>query len=155
MKLDWLLELAAAEFATPASEGVAAGAAETSDAHGRTATTADEVPHLPHLPHLSGSDGGKRADLREHLTERAGILEYDAGFDRKRADELAVRIVQCSTCQHWTPDPRGHGGVGTCATGEDSRSWSAWDRRPLSAWPHAPRYCADWSDTQDGAVGVP
>jgi hypothetical protein len=89
-------------------------------------------------------------DLAEHLTERAAILEYDAGLERAQADVLAVRIVQCSTCVHWTPDPLGSGGIGKCATGADAESWSAHDRRPLSPWPDAPRYCAGWESAASG-----
>ena len=148
MKFDWLLDLLPAEIATPAPKGVASGVAQGVDAHGSTATPADEVPHLPHLPHPKNSeaanDADRLTDLAEHLTERAAILEFDADLDRAQADAVAVRIVQCSTCQHWTADPLGGGGIGACATGADSDSWSAFDHRPLSAWPDAPRHCAGW-----------
>ncbi|MBK7251594.1 MAG: hypothetical protein IPI06_12220 [Gammaproteobacteria bacterium] len=47
---------------------------------------------------------GAWTDLVEHLTERAAILEHDSGLDRTDADVVAVRIVQCANCRHWTPD---------------------------------------------------
>jgi|GEM_PF-4326019 len=145
---DWLLNLLPAESATPVPKGVAVGVAEMADTHGRTATKADELPHLPHLPHPKDGEPGNRAevldDLAEQLTERAAILEYDGGLDRGKANVVAVRIVQCSTCSHWTADPLGGGGIGSCATGADAESWSAHDHRPLSAWPHAPRHCLRW-----------
>jgi hypothetical protein len=144
----WLLDLFPAESATPAPKGVATGVAKAVAAHGGTRTPADEVPHLPHLPHPESSEAANDADppddLAEQLTERAAILEYDARIDRAKADVVAVRIAQCSTCRHWTADPLGGGGIGTCETGADSESWSAHDRRPLSAWPNAPRHCAGW-----------
>lgn len=148
----WLLDLL--PVATPAPEGVAAGVAKIADVHGRTTTTADDVPHLPHLPHPENSESANDADrlddLAEQLTERAAILEYDGGLDRVDADVAAVRIVQCSTCKHWTPDSIGDGGIGTCATGADSRSWSSFDFRPISAWPHAPRHCGGWQAATHG-----
>jgi hypothetical protein len=133
-----------ADVATPASTGVAVGVAETLDDVGRPATTTDEVPHLPHLPHPIDSDSGRLPELLTDLTERAAILEFDAGLERAQADVAAVRIVQCATCQHWKADPLGGDGIGTCATGADSGSWSAFDRRPISAWPGAPRLCGGW-----------
>jgi len=133
-----------ADPATPAPKGVASGVAETADDIGRPATTTDEVPHLPHLPHPTDSDSGKLPDLLADLTERAGILEFDAGMNRRQADVRALRIVQCATCRHWTPDALGGGGIGKCATGAEWHSWSAHDRRPVSPWPYAPRYCAGW-----------
>lgn len=144
MKFDWLLELMPADVATPAATGVAAGVAETVDDVGQPATTKDELPHLPHPPRASSSGNGRLPDLLTDLTERAAILEFDGGADRQQADLAAVRIVQCSTCRQWTPDPLGGGGIGTCAVGADARSWSAHDRRPVSAWPYAPRHCASW-----------
>lgn len=97
-------------------------------------------------PQLSkvNSTRAREAELEDHLTERAAILEYGAGIPRRVADVIAVRMVQCSTCREWTPDPLGGGGMGLCATGADSESWSAIDRRPLSAWPNAPRHCTTW-----------
>jgi hypothetical protein len=148
----WLLDLLPA--ATPAPKGVAPGVAESADMHGRTATTADEVPHPPHLPHRENSspvnDADWLDDLAEHLTERAAILQFDAGLDRAQADVAAVRIVQCSTCVHWSADPLGGGGIGKCATGADAESWSAHDPRPLSPWPDAPRHCAGWEGASRG-----
>lgn len=140
----WLLDLLPP--ATPGPTGVAAGVAEDVDAHRRTATAADEASHLPHLPHReNGGTGNDRLDdLAEHLTERAAILEHHGGLNRAAADEAAVRIVQCSTCSNWTSDPLGSGGIGRCSTGADDESASAHDRRAISAWPHAPRYCASW-----------
>ena len=142
----WLLDLL--PDATPAPKGVATGVAESADAHGRTATPADGVPHLSHLPHPQNSspvnDAEMLDDLAECLTERAAILEYAAGMSRAAADVAAVRIVQCSTCMNWTADPQGGGGIGKCSTGADAESWSAHDRRPLSPWPNAPRYCVGW-----------
>jgi len=144
----WLLDLLPKESATPTSKGVATGVAESADAHGPTATPADKVPHLPHLPHPENSeaanDADRLTDLAEHLAERAAILEHDAGMSRTAADVAAVRIVQCSTCRHWTADPLGGGGIGKCATGAVEQSWSAHDRRSLSPWPDAPRYCVGW-----------
>ena len=133
-----------ADVATPASTGVAVGVAETLDDVGRPATTTDELPHLPHLPHPIDSDSGRLPELLTDLTERAAILEFDAGLERAQADVAAVRIVQCSTCVHWTPDPLGGGGIGKCATGADAESWSAQDRRSVSPWPNAPRHCTGW-----------
>lgn len=60
-------------------------------------------------------------------------------------------IVRCSTCRHWSAGASGGGGIGTCATGADERSRSALDRRPLSAWPDAPRHCDGWQ-SQDAAA---
>lgn len=144
---NWLLEPVPA--ATPTTKGVAVGVARTPDDSGRQATPVDDVPHLLHLPHREISEAAERADLLADLTERAAILEHDAGLDRKRADALAVRIVQCSTCRHWTPDPLGGNGIGTCATGADSRSWSAWNHKPPSAWPNSPRHCTEWRGADD------
>jgi hypothetical protein len=145
MKFDWLLDLLPAESVTRAPKRMATGVAETLALHGGARTTVDEVPHLPHLPHLKSGEAVNDVDLQdnlaEHLTERAAILEHDAGLDRAQADMAAVRIVQCSTCQHWTADPVARGGIGTCRIGANLYSWSALDRRPLPAWPNAPRYC--------------
>jgi len=149
----WLLDLLPAESVTPAPKGVATGVTETVAVHGRNVTAADEVSHPSHLSHAKYTAGDDREflqqyaredDLAEHLTERAAIMQHDGGLDRAKADVAAVRIVQCSTCRHWTPDPLGGGGIGTCATGADSESLSAFDQRPLSAWPHAPRHCTRW-----------
>ena len=150
----WLLDLLPA--ATPAPKGVATGVAKSADVHGRTVTTADEVPHLPHLPHLppqnysNAANDDRLDDLAERLTERAAILEHDAGLERVQANVLAAWIVQCSTCRHWTADPLGGGGIGTCATGADADSWSAHDRQPVSPWPEAPRYCSGWDAASHG-----
>ena len=143
----WLLDLLPKESATPTSKGVATGVAETLAVHGGVRTPADEVPHLSHLPHKKNSEAANAdclTDLADQLTERAAILEFAAELNRPQADVAAARIVQCSTCKYWTADPLGGGGIGTCATGADSHSWSAVDRRPLSAWPDAPRHCTTW-----------
>jgi len=158
----WLLDLL--PVATPAPEGVAAGVAKGAAAGSREKRSVDEVPHLPHLPHPRNSEGGTHAaateseqyararegDLAERLTERAAILEFDGGLDRTEADVVAVRIVQCSTCMHWTADPLRGGGIGTCATGADAGSWSAHDRRPVSPWPDAQRQCTGWEGVSHG-----
>jgi hypothetical protein len=101
---------------------------------------------MPHPKNSSPVNDAERLDdMAECLTERAAILEYDAGVSRAAADVSAVRIVQCSTCMNWTADPLGGGGIGKCSTGADAESWSAHDRRPLSPWPNAPRHCAGWA----------
>ena len=151
MKFDWLLDLVPAESATPALNGVAPSVARTMAVRGCARTTVDEVPHLPHLPHPKNSRTANEADLlgdlAEHLTERAAILEHDSGLHRAHADVTAVRIVQCSACLHWTADPLGGGGIGTCATDADATSRSARDGRPRPPWPAAPRYCTVWQAT--------
>jgi hypothetical protein len=42
----------------------------------------------------------EEADLQEEYEERAGILEYDAGFDRAEAERLALELVAARHTVH-------------------------------------------------------
>ena len=45
--------------------------------------------------------------------------------------------VSCATCQHFTPDPIGHGGIGSCAAGGPPQG-------QMPAYPYAKRKCGDF-----------
>ena len=45
--------------------------------------------------------------------------------------------VQCRDCSHFTADPIGHGGIGTCARGGPPKG-------QMPAYPHAKRKCGDF-----------
>ena len=45
--------------------------------------------------------------------------------------------VSCATCQHFTADPIGHGGIGTCARGGPPKG-------QMPAYPYAKRKCGDF-----------
>lgn len=93
-----------------------------------------------------GREGARRSQLSQLSQPITVSATRVRGGDRGAAQP----IVRCSTCRYWAAGASGGGGIGTCATGADERSRSAHDRRPLSAWPDAPRHCAGW-ESQNAA----
>lgn len=130
-----------------------------------TATTATEEGSQGRLSQLSqlsqGAGVARDAHENEQLSQLSQlsqpVADCAASAESARAardgtaNPASVRVVWCSGCKHWTPDPMGGGGVGACAVGADARSRSAVDGRALSAWPHARRVCAEWEG--QGATG--
>ncbi len=49
--------------------------------------------------------------------------------------------VSCATCQHFRPDPIGHGGIGSCARGGPPQG-------QMPAYPYAKRQCSDFESKE-------
>lgn len=92
--------------------------------------------------------------MLEELEERAAIIEHEAGEEREAAEHMALRLVQCRTCAHFTPhpnDPAAGMGMGRCAVDGPALSMSPHAvERGLPAWPNAPRYCTRWRAAAGG-----
>lgn len=54
--------------------------------------------------------------------------------NRSKGLPIPRPLVSCVTCQHFTHDPIGHGGIGDCAKGGPPRG-------QMPAYPHAKRQC--------------
>ncbi len=59
-------------------------------------------------------------------------------FTRTKGLPIPRPSVSCATCQHFTPDPIGHGGIGSCAAGGPPQG-------QMPAYPYAKRQCADFA----------
>lgn len=63
-------------------------------------------------------DGPLPVGVLDDLAERAAILEHDAGESREDAQRMAVQLVQCRRCLHFSPAlTHPLAGIGACATG--------------------------------------
>ena len=86
------------------------------------------------------------AALLENIAERAAIIEESgAARTREEADRAAVRLVQCRTCLHYTPDRINlRTGIGECTVSGWAQSrtmaWPA-DTRTVPTYPGTLRYC--------------
>lgn len=88
------------------------------------------------------------AAMLEDLAERAAIIGEHAETPEAWADveRDAVRLVQCRTCAHFTPDRLNPlAGIGRCIVDGPALSMSPHAvERGLCVWPNAPRYCTRW-----------
>ena len=58
-------------------------------------------------------------------------------FNRTKGLPIPRPSVSCATCRHFTADPIGHGGIGSCARGGPPKG-------QMSAYPYAKRQCPDF-----------
>ena len=73
---------------------------------------------------------GLDAALMEDIIERAAIIEAEGAAEmREEAEAIAVRLVQCRNCRHFTPDTtQPLAGIGNCAV-------NGWPQSQATAWP--------------------
>lgn len=74
------------------------------------------------------------AAMMENIAERAGITEAD-GVARQESEANAVRLVQCRSCRHFTPDRSSPlAGIGACSEGGWPQSDSERPGGPAAPW---------------------
>jgi len=68
-------------------------------------------------------------------------MEARQFFLDRAAKALLPATVQCADCEHYNPDPIGHGGIGSCKVGGPPRG-------TMPAYPNAVRLCDDFKQNE-------
>ena len=130
---DWLKKADSGESATATPATTATVQPESRPSVAKVATVA-----------VANASDSESAGLREAFEERAAIMEFDGGLNRKAAERNALTIVYCRSCEHWTPDTiNPNGGMGRCGA-NPAVNISARGGGRMPPYPDATRYCSAW-----------
>lgn len=130
---DWLRNADTRESATATPATLATVQPQNSTSVASVATVA-----------VAKASDSELSNLREAFEERAAIMEFDGGLNRKAAQRKALAIVYCRSCEHWMPDTINPAdGMGRCGA-NPAVNISARGGGRMPPYPDATRYCSAW-----------
>lgn len=136
----WRIEVAARRLELPVAEVLAQFDSyayppdEIDEASGWTNSVVDDHAVLLAEEYAEDRRRDRYAAMRESIAERAGIIEAD-GASREESEAIAVRLVQCRHCEHFTPDRSSPlAGIGACSSDGWPQGGYEHAREPAGPW---------------------